>query len=87
MKYPLYEFAVIYSYSSRFCLCNAEKTKLIPEKEVLPGKKGMELSREPVELNSGDWKLNIVPWIGGRILSMTHVPSGNIPMNCFSVYY
>lgn len=54
---------------------------------MLPGQKGMELSKEPVELNSGDWKLNIVPWIGGRILSMTHVPSGNISINCFSMYY
>ncbi|KFK39663.1 hypothetical protein AALP_AA3G273200 [Arabis alpina] len=53
-----------------------ESTKLIPEKEVLDGQKEMELSRVPVELNNGDWKLNIIPWIGGRILSMTHVPSG-----------
>lgn len=60
-----------------FIIENVENTNLIPEKEVLHGQKGMELSREPVELNSGDWKLNIVPWIGGRILSMTHVPSGN----------
>lgn len=51
---------------------------------MLAGPKGMGLSREPVELNSGDWKLNVVPWIGGRILSMTHVPSGNIPINSFS---
>ncbi|CAA7030718.1 unnamed protein product [Microthlaspi erraticum] len=57
-------------------LLGGENAKLIPEKEMLPGHKGMELSKEPVELNNGDWKLNIVPWIGGRILSMTHVPSG-----------
>ncbi|KAL1198504.1 putative glucan 1,3-alpha-glucosidase [Cardamine amara subsp. amara] len=66
---------LISTSNERFKL-HMEKTKLIPEKEVLPGQKGMELSKEPVELNSGDWKLNIVPWIGGRILSMTHVPSG-----------
>ncbi|CAH8314348.1 unnamed protein product [Eruca vesicaria subsp. sativa] len=67
--------ALISTSNERFTL-HMENTKLIPEKEVLHGQKGMELSREPVELNSGDWKLNIVPWIGGRILSMTHVPSG-----------
>ncbi|EFH59703.1 hypothetical protein ARALYDRAFT_898886 [Arabidopsis lyrata subsp. lyrata] len=66
---------LISTSNERFKL-HMENTKLIPEKEVLPGQKGMELSKEPVELNSGDWKLNIVPWIGGRILSMTHVPSG-----------
>lgn len=48
---------------------------------MLPGQK--ELSWLPVELNNGNWKLNIVPWIGGRIMSMSHVPSGNI---LFSVY-
>ncbi|CAN6918315.1 unnamed protein product [Brassica oleracea] len=53
-----------------------ENTKLIPEKEIVPGQKGMELSRVPIELNNGNWKLNIIPWIGGRILSMSHVPSG-----------
>ncbi|CAE5968902.1 unnamed protein product [Arabidopsis arenosa] len=66
---------LISTSNERFKL-HMENTKLIPEKEVLPGQKGMELSKEPVELYSGDWKLNIVPWIGGRILSMTHVPSG-----------
>ncbi|CAH2052908.1 unnamed protein product [Thlaspi arvense] len=66
---------LISTSNERFKL-HMENTKLIPEKEVIHGQKGMELSREPVELNSGDWKLNIVPWIGGRILSMTHVPSG-----------
>ncbi|XP_006406000.2 uncharacterized protein LOC18025210 isoform X1 [Eutrema salsugineum] len=66
---------LISTSNERFKL-HMENTKLIPEKEVLHGQKGMELSRVPVELNSGNWKLNIVPWIGGRILSMTHVPSG-----------
>ncbi|CAA7012973.1 unnamed protein product [Microthlaspi erraticum] len=70
------EVSELVSTSSERFKLHMESTKLIPEKEVLPGQKGMELSKEPVELNSGDWKLNIVPWIGGRILSMTHVPSG-----------
>lgn len=51
---------------------------MIHEKEVVHGQKGMELSRVPIELKSGDWKLNFIPWIGGRILSMTHIPSGNV---------
>uniref|UniRef100_A0A1J3DHX1 Alpha-glucosidase 2 n=1 Tax=Noccaea caerulescens TaxID=107243 RepID=A0A1J3DHX1_NOCCA len=70
------EVSELVSTSNERFKLHMENTKLIPEKEVLPGQKGMELSKEPVELNSGDWKLNIVPWIGGRILSMTHVPSG-----------
>ncbi|CAN6918313.1 unnamed protein product [Brassica oleracea] len=83
--------ALICTSNERFAL-HMENTNLIPEKEVLHGQKGMELSREPVELNSGDWKLNIVPWIGGRILSMTHVPSGvqwlhsRIEMNGYEEY-
>ncbi|KAL0856971.1 hypothetical protein Bca101_062125 [Brassica carinata] len=83
--------ALISTSNERFKL-HMESTNLIPEKEVLHGQKGMELSREPVQLNSGDWKLNIVPWIGGRILSMTHVPSGvqwlhsRIEMNGYEEY-
>ncbi|XP_010466714.1 PREDICTED: uncharacterized protein LOC104746868 isoform X2 [Camelina sativa] len=70
------EVSELISTSNKRFKLHMENTKLIPEKEVLLGQKGMELSREPVELSSGDWKLNVVPWIGGRILSMTHVPSG-----------
>ncbi|KAK1272826.1 hypothetical protein QJS04_geneDACA012208 [Acorus gramineus] len=36
----------------------------------------MELARTPVELKSGDWVLKVVPWVGGRMLSMMHLPSG-----------
>lgn len=39
--------------------------------------KGVELSRTPIELKSGDWALKVVPWIGGRIISMENLPSGN----------
>jgi alpha-glucosidase len=35
----------------------------------------MELSKTPVELKSGDWILKVVPWVGGRIISMEHLPS------------
>ncbi|XP_031483310.1 uncharacterized protein LOC116252855 [Nymphaea colorata] len=38
--------------------------------------KGAELSSIPVELTTNDWVLEIVPWIGGRIISMLHAPSG-----------
>lgn len=44
--------------------------------ETVSGHKGVELSRTPVVLKSGDWELQVVPWIGGRILSMDHIPSG-----------
>lgn len=50
--------------------------KHIPEVEEVSRHKGMELSRTPIELKSGDWMLKVVPWIGGRIISMSHLPSG-----------
>ncbi|XP_058086523.1 uncharacterized protein LOC131233753 [Magnolia sinica] len=48
----------------------------IPDIEELPGQKGVELSKTPVELKNGDWFLKVVPWIGGRMISMMHLPSG-----------
>lgn len=45
--------------------------------EKVSGHKGTELSRAPVEMKSGDWALKVVPWIGGRISSMEHIPSGD----------
>ncbi|OVA18457.1 Glycoside hydrolase [Macleaya cordata] len=53
-----------------------EKAKQIPDAEEVSGHKEVELSRTPVELKSGDWALKIVPWIGGRMISMQHLPSG-----------
>lgn len=41
-----------------------------------PGHKGTELARTPIQLKSGDWTLKVVPWIGGRVISMEHGPSG-----------
>ncbi|KAF3967748.1 hypothetical protein CMV_008277 [Castanea mollissima] len=55
------------------CLENANR---IPEIEEVCGQKGVELSRTPIELNNGYWILKVVPWIGGRIISMMHLPSG-----------
>lgn len=59
-------------------LLTAESAKQIPDVEEVSGQKGVELSRTPIELKSGDWILKVVPWIGGRIISMMHLPSGNI---------
>ncbi|KAK9095626.1 hypothetical protein Scep_027095 [Stephania cephalantha] len=53
-----------------------ENAKQIPELEEVSGQKGVELSKTPVELKSGDWLLKVVPWIGGRMISMTHLPTG-----------
>ncbi|GMN40734.1 hypothetical protein TIFTF001_009967 [Ficus carica] len=53
-----------------------ENAKRVPDVEDVPGRKGIELSRTPVELKGGDWVTKVVPWIGGRIISMTHIPSG-----------
>lgn len=57
-------------------LLHAESAKRIPDIEERPGQKGTELSRTPAELKSGDWVLKVVPWVGGRIISMVHLPSG-----------
>ncbi|KAK6129905.1 hypothetical protein DH2020_036299 [Rehmannia glutinosa] len=53
-----------------------ESAKRIPDVDNVSGHKGTELSRTPVELKSGDWVLKVVPWIGGRVISMEHLPSG-----------
>lgn len=53
-----------------------ENTTPIPDGEEVSGSKGTELLKTPIELKSGEWNLKIVPWIGGRIISMTHIPSG-----------
>ena len=52
----------------------------IPDVEEVSGHKGAELSRTPIELKGGNWVLKVVPWIGGRIISMMHIPSGKF--NC-----
>ena len=31
----------------------------------------------PIDLQAGNVTLKVVPWIGGRIVSMIHMPSGN----------
>lgn len=54
----------------------AESVKQIPDVENVRGHRGVELSRSPVVMKCGDWVLKVVPWIGGRIISMEHGPSG-----------
>ncbi|KAK8946296.1 putative alpha-xylosidase 2 [Platanthera guangdongensis] len=54
-----------------------DKAKLIPDANGLSGKKGIELSKTPVKIKSRDWLLEAVPWIGGRVISMIHLPSGD----------
>lgn len=57
----------------------AEKARRIPDVDYAPKKKAAELARAPVKMESGDWVLQVVPWIGGRLTSMTHAPSGKFP--------
>ncbi|KAI3859641.1 hypothetical protein MKX03_031155 [Papaver bracteatum] len=53
-----------------------EFAEQIPNVEEVSGSKGAEHSKTPVELKSDDWALKILPWIGGRMISMQHLPSG-----------
>ncbi|CAJ1930908.1 unnamed protein product [Sphenostylis stenocarpa] len=53
-----------------------ENATPIPDAEEVSGPKGTELLKTPIELKNGEWDLKVVPWIGGRIISMTHIPSG-----------
>lgn len=57
----------------------------IPDIDEPSGQEGAELSKIPVDLKSGEWSLKVVPWIGGRILSMTHHPSGMVPLG-FNIF-
>ncbi|KAI3812633.1 hypothetical protein L1987_17344 [Smallanthus sonchifolius] len=54
-----------------------ETAKPIHDVEKASGHKGFELSGNPVEIKSGEWALKVVPWIGGRIISMEHLPTDN----------
>lgn len=52
-----------------------EMIRPIPDIDEPSGQEGAELSKIPIDLKSGDWLLKVVPWIGGRIISMTHLPT------------
>lgn len=43
--------------------------------EVHDPLKGVGAPRVIIELTGGDWKLKVVPWIGGRVISMVHSPT------------
>ncbi|KAK1367709.1 Alpha-glucosidase 2 [Heracleum sosnowskyi] len=70
------EVSDLVSASDKKFKSRIETTRQIPDVEEVTEGKEIELSRTPVELKSADWVLNVVPWIGGRILSMEHIPSG-----------
>lgn len=61
----------------------AEAAKCIPDVEKASGHKGTELSGTPVDIKSGEWALKVVPWIGGRIISMEHLPTGTAKLTFF----
>lgn len=56
----------------------SENAVRIPISDSASRGKGTELSQDPVEMKSREWFLKVVPWIGGRIISMQHLPSGNL---------
>ncbi|KAJ6946630.1 hypothetical protein NC651_001358 [Populus alba x Populus x berolinensis] len=71
------EVSTLVSTSEKQYRTRLECAKHIPELEEVSGPKGVvELSKVPVELKNGDWIAKVVPWIGGRIISMEHLPSG-----------
>ena len=77
LKSIVFECNVLRLIGYHTFLLIAESAKRIPDIEEVSGQKGVELLRTPIELNNGYWNLKVVPWIGGRIISMTHLPSGN----------
>ncbi|KAL1834678.1 uncharacterized protein LOC108215608 isoform X1 [Daucus carota subsp. sativus] len=66
---------IVYASNKKFT-SRIETARQIPNVEKVSEAKGIALSRTPVELKSSDWVLKVVPWIGGRILSMEHINSG-----------
>ncbi|XAR70739.1 Alpha-glucosidase [Bertholletia excelsa] len=64
------------SISAKQYKIRIETAKRIPDVEKVSGVKGVEVSKTPIELKSGVWALKVVPWIGGKIISMEHLPSG-----------
>nr|XP_043606304.1 alpha-glucosidase 2-like [Erigeron canadensis] len=53
-----------------------ETARCIPDVEQASRHKGIELSRTPDDIKHGEWALQVVPWMGGRIISMEHLPTG-----------
>ncbi|ONK71494.1 uncharacterized protein A4U43_C04F9230 [Asparagus officinalis] len=55
-----------------------ERARPIPDVDRLPGQKGIELSKTPVDLKSGDWALKWCLGLGAELSLMTYLPSGGI---------
>ncbi|KAI4327947.1 hypothetical protein L6164_020351 [Bauhinia variegata] len=70
------EVSKLVSFSESQHRSYLENAIQIPDVEEVSGHKGIELSRTPIELKTSSWVLKVVPWIGGRIISMTHIPTG-----------
>lgn len=78
----MFFFGVLYVLSFFFVIssifCQTEKTQTILD-EVLKeheSVKGVSSVLLPIDLQAGNVTLKVVPWIGGRIVSMIHKPSG-----------
>lgn len=78
----MFFFGVLYVLSFFFVIssifCQTEKTQTILD-EVLKEQesvKGVSSVLLPIDLQAGNVTLKVVPWIGGRIVSMIHKPSG-----------
>ncbi|GJU20784.1 heteroglycan glucosidase 1 [Tanacetum coccineum] len=55
-----------------------ETAKLIPDVDKLSALSltGIDVLVSPAEVKYGEWALKVVPWIGGRIISLEHIPTG-----------
>ncbi|KAG5524478.1 hypothetical protein RHGRI_031218 [Rhododendron griersonianum] len=74
------EVSKLVSTSEKQYKIGMETARCIPDVEKVSGHTGIELSRTPIELKSSVWALKVVPWIGGRIISMEHLPSALVDL-------
>eukprot|EP00252_Welwitschia_mirabilis_P011944 TRINITY_DN2656_c0_g1_i2.p1 TRINITY_DN2656_c0_g1~~TRINITY_DN2656_c0_g1_i2.p1 ORF type:complete len:985 (-),score=212.67 TRINITY_DN2656_c0_g1_i2:79-3033(-) len=70
------EVAKLITESQRQTTISLDQAKRPPDEDEHYMGKGSELSLTPVDIRGGEWHLKVVPWIGGRIISMAHIPSG-----------
>ncbi|XP_031502686.1 uncharacterized protein LOC116265867 isoform X1 [Nymphaea colorata] len=68
------EASKILTDSENYYKAAMENAKRLPDIEKLAEKEA-DILRTPVHLKGRDWALKIVPWIGGRIISMLHIPT------------
>lgn len=66
-----------FTYYFLFNDCPVESARALQDAEEVSEHKGVSISKTPIELKGPHWSVKVVPWIGGRIMSMTHLPSGN----------